>query len=236
MGKRMRWLKLKQIAVRKLDFTQQLPGFERVELDSQVSAVFTELEGTAKSMRAHLAAHKSHLALLKKTQNASTVLATEMSRFFDQPEAQQKEADAFSTTMSFANSTHQFNKSSSVAFELYTETIIAPLQKWLDEFETVAPSVERLRQQQLVSRHYTSKVINLRVDGELRREDYKQTPKQDEQIARNELKQKQARVEYVTALADTVAQMKAQSESRFATMAQAATAHVKIQNMIRKYA
>jgi hypothetical protein len=229
--KRITLLKLKQQASQKFKFVEAPADHQTAWM--VVAEWTTKLKATAKFMRNHLEAQQKHFTLVKENMDASAELATGMNRLFDQPEAHILEKEACSMARLYLVETNECNKASGDIFDLYNKTVIESIEKWLSDYAIItSQTVAAVRQQQLLSEHYTKKVTKLKVGGQMRRVQHRQTPKMDERIQRNELKKTRARTEYVTALGDLVALLKDHEKKKYATMAQVAKGHAEFQKGI----
>jgi hypothetical protein len=146
-------------------------------------------------------------------------LASSLTQYYQHPAAAQ-EADTIKMAAAFQQTSEQCDQANTAAYETYMADVVAPVQKWLAEYnELMHVKYPKSRDTQLVSEYYTRKLASLQANAVKIANTPKDTQAAKGRLARNIVKQQQARGIFEQSSKITLAEMKAMNSRRFAAFA-----------------
>lgn len=146
-------------------------------------------------------------------------LASSLTQYYQHPAAA-SESDTIKMAAAFQQTSEQCDQANTAAYETYMADVVAPVQKWLAEYnELMHVKYPKSRDTQLVSEYYTRKLASLQANAAKIANTPKDTQAAKDRLARNIDKQQQARRIFEQSSKITLAEMKAMNSRRFAAFA-----------------
>jgi len=213
--KRLKWLQLKN----KLNCLE-------LSANPQFKAITLDLEVTAGFARKTVTDCKAYLEWLKTSPQYK--LTGELNRFFKHPERARSQAnEAAKEIKDFGLMSDSAQLSGEQAHKYYEDEVIAPIERWIADYNLLQPKIEQNVHWHLAFDHYSKKLASLQVAVEKIANTEKDTPAIRERLTRNSTKLKQARDGFESSNRQLVAEMQAMHEGRFDALAPVATSYVK---------
>jgi len=231
---RVAWLKIKS----KFSKIRQAGRSSTAVVKEPFELSYEQLQETQVFIEKMLKDTRTYFTWQKRSHTASMGLSIDLHTFYLHPDVNVpvhasggRGAATREIISDFSAVCDACDKNSEESFAYYERHVIAPLESWLNDFATLKPKVEELRESQMIFAHYTTKVDSLTTAAERysqsdKPQNEKANMKMTERLARNSTKLDNAKEGFAAANRDLIQEMQRTYENRFDALAPVVQGHV----------